>query len=787
MSSVTDISTLGLSANGLTIPRMADFQAALQQQWQAAFGAQVNLDPRSNNGQLINIMAERFALLAELLEAIYQASYPSGAEGVAVDNLLALQGLTRLAASATKTAPSPVVQANGVTLYGLVCYGDAGTVIPAGSLIADTASPAHTFATDAAITIGPAQNAVQTLVFNPAATSGSYKLTLTTPSGAALTTAAIPYNASARSLLLTFPVATGRFALSVGSLGSATFTLTGSNSVDGGYIAQSLASATGITTLTGSGNTASGIVLDFGARTTSDFLVAGSAAPTVTQGVQGLINALTPDGGTTYPFADVAVAQSGNVLTLSYGALAVPQGAATTAGSAVPLCVVSAADSLLSGTTRTNVTVLGTVAGQPAQGVGSATCTQTGPASVTAGAISVIQTPVSGWSAVTNPLDCITGTNAETDAEALARRASLVANQAQGPLAAILQRVRNVSGVSAAIAVANSSMASQQIVTVGAGASSGSFTLSVQDQTTAALPYNVTASALQEALRALSGYETASVGGTAGSGLTVDWGTSVGGQAVPMLVVGGNTTGVAIDVAWGRFPKSVEVVAQGGDNAAIAQAIFASAPAGLASYGRPVLTTTATATAGQASITVADTTGLEVGLGVQCQGLAPGTTITAIANNTVSLSAAALSDVSNGAASFGYQFGVSDAAGNLQLVSFSRPQLVQLFANCQLVTDTYAIPGDSSSGLNPAAQWSPAYVSQIQQAVKDAISAVGIGGTISTSGSGGVANSFRSIPGVEDVTLYIGTDPATTNTARINLAAEQVPDLELGSILVSYT
>ena len=798
MSSIDLSSSSILSPAGLSIPRQADITSTLQEQWRAAFGAQVNLDPRSVNGQLINIMAERFALLYELVEAVYNAGYPAGAEGVAVDNLLALQGLTRLAASPTRTALSPVTGADGITSYGLVCYGAAGTVVPAGTQLTDQASPAHVFTTDQVITIGSAQNAVQTLVFTPAPTAGAYTLTLTSPAGAAYTTTSIPFDASTRAVRLTWTGKTtdefGNFTLTLVGMGDIplnTKSPLGPNS--GESMAALINRKFGLTTVTGTGDVNSFITLDFGAAPTPVIVAKDGYKPNVTPSIAQAINGLGYVAGATtqvLPFSDVAVSRAGNVLTLSFGAFAPLDAQPATAGLAMPLvnAATDTSNPLRSPSGLSNISELNTVQGQPAQGTGSATCTEMGPTSVTANQLTRIQTPVAGLSAVTNQLDCITGALAEPDAEALARRASLVANQASGPLAAILQRVREVEGVTAAIAVANASMASQQIVTVAPGATSGSFALTVEGQTTSQLAYNVTSGGLQSALRALSGFETASVTGAATAGLAIDWGSSVGGQSVALAQVSQNTTGVAVTLQFGRYPKSVEVVVQDGSDSDVAAAIFATTPAGLATYGRPVLTTSATTTAGQPTITVTDTTSLGVGLGVVCVGVPAGAQIASIAGNVVTLTAAALSSGSNAQAAFLYQVGVSDSSGNLQLVRFSRPVQVPISVIVQLTTDRFQTPGDASSGLRAGSQWSVGSVGAIQDAIVDAVRAVSIGGVLSATGSGGIANSFRDkASGIEDAVVYFDAQPNPTNTARIQLAAEQVPSIGKADVVVQFT
>ncbi len=87
-----------------------------------------------------------------------------------------------------------------------------------------------------------------------------------------------------------------------------------------------------------------------------------------------------------------------------------------------------------------------TVAAQP---------TETGPITATAGTLTTIVTPVTGWSAVTNVADATAGTDRETDSELRSRRRlSLQIAGAAAP-DAIRARLLDIDGISAAVVVDN--------------------------------------------------------------------------------------------------------------------------------------------------------------------------------------------------------------------------------------------------------------------------------------------------------------------------------------------
>lgn len=78
---------------------------------------------------------------------------------------------------------------------------------------------------------------------------------------------------------------------------------------------------------------------------------------------------------------------------------------------------------------------------------GEAEFEETGPISAASGTLTVIETPVSGWTDVTNALDAVPGTDEETDPVYRARREDEVARQGTGPADAIRADLLDVDGV----------------------------------------------------------------------------------------------------------------------------------------------------------------------------------------------------------------------------------------------------------------------------------------------------------------------------------------------------
>lgn len=80
-------------------------------------------------------------------------------------------------------------------------------------------------------------------------------------------------------------------------------------------------------------------------------------------------------------------------------------------------------------------------------GTGSATATVTGPLAAAIGALTVIDTPVAGLTAVNNTVAATQGTNQETDEELRARMNAEVASTGRGTLDALYTRVADLDGV----------------------------------------------------------------------------------------------------------------------------------------------------------------------------------------------------------------------------------------------------------------------------------------------------------------------------------------------------
>lgn len=154
----------GVTNSGYILKRLEDIQDETTDAFQAAFGAGIDLDPRTIAGQLKAIFDERIALLHELQEGVYYSQYPFTAEGINLDNVVALNGLTRKQETKSRVETG-------------VAHGDFGTVIPAGTVISVLGNSAARFVTDNPYTINIAAiNEVQNLDFGAVPDAGQFTI-----------------------------------------------------------------------------------------------------------------------------------------------------------------------------------------------------------------------------------------------------------------------------------------------------------------------------------------------------------------------------------------------------------------------------------------------------------------------------------------------------------------------------------------------------------------------------------------------------------------------------------
>lgn len=109
------MSTPGLSAAGFVAAQTSDVQTSIQNDQLATIDPALNLSPTQPLGQINGILASDMAGLWALAQALYGALDPNVAQGVQLDNLVALTGVTRL--PATKTLVLCTINLNASQSY----------------------------------------------------------------------------------------------------------------------------------------------------------------------------------------------------------------------------------------------------------------------------------------------------------------------------------------------------------------------------------------------------------------------------------------------------------------------------------------------------------------------------------------------------------------------------------------------------------------------------------------------------------------------------------------------
>jgi hypothetical protein len=575
--------TYGLSATGLKVKSQDVIIREIQDSLTGVFGKNINFAPSSNFGQLVGIFSEREALLWQLLESVYSSQYPSGAEGSSVDNILALTNMKRNKATPTRTNPTSVTQLNGITLYGILAKGTAGTVIPTNSIIQTSDSPPLQFKTDSSIVIQAAINAIQGVYLSNIPNIGAFSLTM--PNG--VNTGSIAYNSIIQSAKMTFDAApsSGAWTISLSQLGVILTTGSLAFNATASQIQAAVRLLAGYSTVSVSGDYAAGFIFDF--FTISNPMISIGSNTTgkvisILNSIQSFINNVTENS--LYPYTDAIVSISSQGYAINFGSGFLLSGQPS-CGFQPQANIIVASNTLQNGSTVTNIKVVNSTAGANAQGTGTATCISTGPNFVKAKALDVIGSPVSGWDSVSNELDCLTGTNNESDTDALVRRSNNLQQNANGPLQSIIEKVKTVANVTAAVGSENVFICSLQKLTFSATMSSGSYQLSLNGRLTSSISYNATAAQVQTAIRAVSGYENSLVSGDSIRGFTIDFNGSFGGKELPLTTAQNNTTGVSITSSYGLSGKSFEIIAQGGSDNDIANSILRSKPAGQEAFG----------------------------------------------------------------------------------------------------------------------------------------------------------------------------------------------------------
>lgn len=133
-----------LTGAGFTRTRLDERLATLQAAMRGIFGQDIDLDPDTIDGQTLGIFAESISNIDQLAEDVYHSFNPNSATSRALSRLVMLNGIKRIEGT--------------YSVVDVLCVGQYGTVIPAGSLIRSTSTRAQ-FKTLTPVTI-PAEGQI---------------------------------------------------------------------------------------------------------------------------------------------------------------------------------------------------------------------------------------------------------------------------------------------------------------------------------------------------------------------------------------------------------------------------------------------------------------------------------------------------------------------------------------------------------------------------------------------------------------------------------------------------
>lgn len=532
----------GVTPQGFHKMRLIDVKQELEDLFISEFG-DINLDSQSVAGQIIGIFSKVIADDWENLEDVYESQYPNSASGISLDNVVQLNGLTRLPALRTSVIGSAT--------------GNVGTLIPAGSLARLSGSNEIFFSTENAfinnsislsntIEVLDALSQQYTVVIS--GISYIYSLPIISFSGPIVSGNAInvringinapevPFNtSSAQTLADLASVLLSNFASSI-----ATATVV-SNTVE---LVPVLGSQIIVSspTVSGGGAPTASVIFDIPTNTDTiaQYLAANIDTATNVSG--------TYSSGSTF---DIEAISSNFPYNLSVGT------------------------TLQISSTSSPVPFLAQTYGAIA---------------APANSLTEIVTPIAGWDSLTNPDAGNTGRDQETDAELRLRRARSLNLLGAATVEAITSRLlQEVPGVTSVVVFENVTTTQDDIIILfSTDFITGNDAEVIIDSTSRG-----TASYASSSLQVMNDLAfiiesqpevfSCVVGGTGNLELTI---TMIQGQEIEISF---NLTGGASQPTFsqsgGRPPKSFEAVVEGGTDADVALKIWQLKPAGIQTFG----------------------------------------------------------------------------------------------------------------------------------------------------------------------------------------------------------
>lgn len=536
----------GVTEQGFVSKSLPEIKYDLESAMRAEFG-EINTQAQSVMGQLIGVFAKTIADIWENMEDVYQSQYPSSADGVSLDNVVQINGITRLDA-----APTTVI---------CVCSGYEGSLISSGSLvqIPETLSVFYNPA-DATITKSAA---VFARVQVEALSAQSYGVTINS----------VLYFYSRPKIIFDEDFVSGNvIAITVNDtrLDSVTYSTDQATTMQ--LLCDKLEAFTGVSTATYGGTGNRTIFLD----------------PTL--GAMLTVDSISITGGsdqTDYTLA-FSTPDDNNAITENLTAIINANLEFITA--------TDNEDGSLSLQSDDEITPFDLNEGENLETIERSSpvlfySEDDGLIAAPENSITQILTPQYGWNSVNNPIEGELGRNIETDSELRLRRQNSLFVLGAGTVGAIRSRIlQNVTNVESCLVFENISLSQADIeIVLNENLVSGNdIDVMFNDNSLSTITYASSHLATMEAIAAeialQDNVSSAVVGGDSNRTITISFDPSTINEVNSFVVTGGSTQAQAI-FRGGRPPKSFEAVVQGGLSQDIGEQIWLTKPAGIQSYG----------------------------------------------------------------------------------------------------------------------------------------------------------------------------------------------------------
>jgi len=450
--------TYGVTTEGFNAKRTEDVLTEMQDDLRPTLGDSVDLDDEQPIGQILSILADRLGGIWELGEQIYNSQYPLS-EGTSLDNVASITGSVRDGASSSRVI---------LTLFGVV-----GTLIEAGKIIAVDGNDDAQFETSANATIAAGIDEIQIITLPTLPEAGTFTLAFL-----GSITAALNYNDTAATIqteleaLLT--IGAGNVLVS-GDVQDGSISVTLQNDLGGEPQTPITVNST---TLTSAEVTQVTTIADVGANLDrTSFTLYDQAGSVVVwfdiddSGSAPPASALAADRH--FEISGVATGDSANSVAaviaselsvdLSFSVIAVGNVLTITDAEQGDRTDGSDVDTGFSlGTTKQGytagslpTTIAVSVLGVLPQIDILATALTTGPVKAPSGTLTVIKTPVTGWTSATNALDELTGADIESDPDFRLKRIEEIATAGRSTIDAVRARVLKVENVKEAFVFEN--------------------------------------------------------------------------------------------------------------------------------------------------------------------------------------------------------------------------------------------------------------------------------------------------------------------------------------------